>query len=206
MLLLVAALGCTSHAAPPPARAPAPSPARRGSPAAAASSALDDVVQSDLVADQAFPWSAGRPLAWRDFQGSPPSAGSEGAKISYTLYSGWKCRGEVFEFRVIVGFRPRQSWVKAMVLNDSTQRRTILGHEQTHFDLAEVHARRMRRAFGDLVRPCARTDADLSAVAQRLALEEKAEQRRYDTETNHGLLADHQAAWSRDVTRRLGGS
>ena len=67
-------------------------------------------------------------------------------------------------------------------------------------------ARRMRRAFGDLVRPCARTDADLSAVAQRLALEEKAEQRRYDTETNHGLLADHQAAWSRDVTRRLGGS
>src|SRR2546428_12428693 len=64
----------------------------------------------------------------------------------------------------------------------------------------------MRRAFWDLVRPCARTDADLSAVAQRLALEEKAEQRRYDTETNHGLLADHQAAWSRDVTRRLGGS
>jgi len=122
------------------------------------------------------------------------------------LYSGWKCRGDVFEVRVIVGFRPRDSWVKALVLNDSTQRRTILRHEQTHFDLAEVHARRMRRAFGDLVRPCAKTDAELSSLAQRLAQEEKAEQRRYDAETNHGLLTDQQAAWSRDVAGRLSGS
>jgi hypothetical protein len=158
-----------------------------------------------VAADQAIAWSARRRLAWNDFQGSPPSEGAEGAKISYTLYSGWKCRGDVFEFRVIAGFRPRLSWVKAIVLSDTTQRRTVLGHEQTHFDLAEVHARRMQRAFGDLARPCAKTDAELSALAQRLAQEENAEQRRYDAETNHGLLADQQAAWSRDVARRLGG-
>jgi len=164
------------------------------------------MLHGDLAADHAFAWSARRRLVWSDFQGSPPSEGSEGAKTSYTLYSAWKCRGEVFEFRVIAGFRPRQSWVKAIVLNDSTQRRTVLGHEQTHFDLAEVHARLLQRAFGDLARPCARTDAELSALAQRLAQEEKAEQRRYDDETNHGLLPDQQAAWSRDVGRRLGGS
>ena len=164
------------------------------------------MLRGDLAADHAFAWSAGWPLAWRDFQGSPPSEGSEGAKTSYTLYSGWKCRGDVFEFRVIAGFRPRQSWVKAIVLNDSMQRRTILRHEQTHFDLAEVHARRMRRAFADLARPCAKTDAELRALVQRLAQEEKAEQRRYDDETDHGLLADQQAAWSREVARQLAGS
>jgi len=164
------------------------------------------MLRGDLAADHAFAWSAGRPLAWRDFQGSPPSEGSEGAKTSYTLYSGWKCRGDVFEFRVIAGFRPRQSWVKAIVLNDSMQRRTILRHEQTHFDLAEVHARTMRRAFADLARPCAKTDAELRALVQRLAQEEKAEQRRYDDETDHGLLADQQSAWSREVARRLAGS
>lgn len=166
---------------------------------------LDDLLRGDLAADQAFAWSARR-LSWDDFQGSPPAEGSEGAKTSYTLYSAWKCRGEVFEFRVIAGFRPRQSWVKALVLNDSTQRGSILRHEQTHFDLAEVHARRMRLALGDLARPCAKTDAELNALAQRLVQEEKAEQRRYDAETNHGLLADQQAAWSRDVARRLSGS
>ena len=161
------------------------------------------MLRDDMAVDHAFAWTAGRPLAWSDFQGSPPSEGSEGAKTSYTMYSAWKCRGDAFEFRVIAGFRPRQSWVKAIVLSDSAQRRTILIHEQTHFDLAEVHARQMRRAFEALARPCAKTDAELGALVQRLAQEEKAEQRRYDAETDHGLRADQQAAWSRDVKLRL---
>ena len=125
---------------------------------------------------------------------------------SYTLYSVWKCRGDAFEFRVIAGFRPRLSWVKAVVLNDSVQRRTVLGHEQTHFDLAEVHARRMRRTFGSLARPCVQSDAELSTLARRLTQEEKAEQRRYDAETNHGLRGDEQAAWSVQTRRRLAAS
>lgn len=199
-LLLATALGCAGAHLDP--SAPAPAPAR----AAGGSSTLDDMLRRDLAEDNAFPWSVRRPLTWSDFQGSPPSEGSEGAKTSYTLYSAWKCRGESFEFRVIAGFRPRQSWVKAVVLDDATQRRSILGHEQTHFDLAEVHARRMRRAFGALVRPCAKSDAELSAVAQRVAQEEKAEQRRYDAETNHGLVAARQAAWSLQTRRRLAAS
>ena len=164
------------------------------------------MLRGDLAADQAFAWSARRRLAWDDFQGSPPAQGSEAAKTSYTLYSGWNCRGDVFEVRVIAGFRPRDSWVKAIVVTDSAQRRSVLRHEQTHFDLAEVHARRMWRVFRDLSRPCAKADEELNALARRLAQEEKAEQRRYDAETNHGLLTDQQAAWSRDVAGRLSGS
>lgn len=122
---------------------------------------------------------------------------------SYTLYSAWKCLGAMFEYRVIAGFRPRQSWVKAVVLNDTTQRRTVLGHEQAHFDLAEVHARIMRRAFRGLDRPCSMSDGDLAGLVQRLIQAEKAEQRRYDAETNHGLRASQQEAWSAAVARRL---
>ena len=188
VLTLVAALGCAGRAVAPPAPGP---------------STLDDLLHGDLAADHAFAWSARRRLAWSDFQGSPPSEGSEGAKTSYTLYSGWKCRGDVFESRVIAGFRPRQSWVKAIVLNDSAQRRSILRHEQTHFDLVEVHARRMRSAFRDLAHPCTLSDTELSAMAERFSQEEKAEQRRYDDETNHGLLADKQAGWNAAVARRL---
>ena len=206
-LLLGTLLGCAHAAAPPPTRAPAPRrPPPATTPAAGGPSTLDDMLRGDLANDHAFAWSGGRRLTWDDFQGDPPTEGSEGAKTFYTLYSAWKCRGDVFEFRVIAGFRPRQSWVKAVVLNDTTQRRTVLGHEQTHFDLAEVHARIMRRAFGDLVRPCSQTDAQLSALAQRLAQEEKAEQRRYDAETNHGLVAARQAAWTLQTRRRLAAS
>jgi hypothetical protein len=207
-LLLAAALGCASAPPAPPAPATAPRRPPAASPPSpgGAPSALDNLLRDDLAEDRAFPWSATRPLTWRDFQGTPPTEGAEGAMTSYTLYSAWKCRGDAFEFRVIAGFRPRLSWVKAVVLNDSVQRRTVLGHEQTHFDLAEVHARRMRQTFGSLARPCTKSDAELSALARRLTQEEKAEQRRYDAETSHGLRADEQAAWSVQTRRRLAAS
>jgi hypothetical protein len=192
VVLTMAVLGCAS--APP-----APSPS---APIESSSAALDDLIHNDMTEDRAVAWSTRR-LTWDDFQGDPPAAGSEGAITAYTLYSAWKCRGDVFEFRIVAGFRPRQSWVRAVVLRDTVQRRTVLVHEQTHFDLAEVHARLMRRAFRDLERPCRQSDGELSALAQRLSQAEKAEQRRYDSETKHGLRASQQAGWSADVARRL---
>ena len=199
-LLTLTLLGC-AHA-PPPARRPRPSAPAASTPTPSTSTALDDLMRSDMAADRAFAWSTRR-LTWDDFQGDPPADGSEGAVTAYTIYSGWKCRGDAFEFRVVAGFRPRQSWVKAIVLRDSVQRRTVLVHEQTHFDLAEVHARLMRRAFRELDRPCRQSDGELSALAQRLGQTEKAEQRRYDAETKHGLLGDEQARWTLQTRRRL---
>ena len=203
-LLLATALGC---AATPPQRRPLTPPVPTSAPTpGGGSSALDDMLHRDLAGDHAFPWSVARPLTWSDFQGTPPAEGREGAQTSYALYSAWKCRGNAFEFRVIAGFRPRQSWVKLVVLNDSAQRRTVLGHEQTHFDLGELHAREMRQIFGELAGPCRKTDAALTALAQRLGQDEETEQRRYDAQTNHGLLAAQQAAWSLQTRRRLAAS
>ncbi len=184
---------------------PPPPPRGRVAPAAS-SAALEDLLGSDLTADRAFAWSATRRLTWSDFQGAPPAEGSEGARTAYTLYYAWRCRGGVFEFSAIAAFRPRQSWVKPAVVNDGAQSRSVLAHEQTHFDLVEVHARGMRRRFATLAEACRKTDRELTAFAQRLVQEEKADQRRYDEATNHGLIAEQQAAWSRGIAQRLAAS
>jgi len=159
-----------------------------------------------VAGDAAFAWSAGRRLVWGDFQGSPPAEGPEGAKTTYALYTAWKCRGDAFEFRVVAGFQTARSWVKPAVLRDTVQSRTILAHEQVHFDLAEVHARLMRRYFAGLAGACRQSDTQLSAIVQRLEEETSAEQRRYDAETNHGLLAERQAEWGVQTRRRLAAS
>ena len=200
-MLLATALACAPTSSP---RRPDPGPVAAGP--EGGSRSLDDMVRSDLDDDHAFPWSAARPLAWRDFQGTPPLTGQEGAKTAYYLSSIWKCRGQVFDFRVVAAFRPRQSWVKPMVLTDSAQRRTILGHEQTHFDLAELQARRMRRALGNLQAACRKPEAELGALVDRLLEQDKVEQRRYDAETNHGLLAAEQTAWTLETRRQLAAS
>ena len=203
-LLLVVALGCVPTSSPPRLR-PRARPESHLVPVGG-SSPLDDMLRNDLSQDHAFPWSTARRLTWDDFQGNPPTQGREGAKTAYSLYSAWRCRGTAFEFRVTAAFRPHQSWVKQAVLDDPEQRRTVLDHEQTHFDLGEVYARKMRDAFAHLVGACRRSDAQLGAVVERVAAEEKEEQRRYDAETNHGLLAAPQAAWILRTRRLLAAS
>ena len=196
-LITLALSGGCGHGAS--SRPTAPVAPKRASPA------LDDLLREDLIADSAFAWSAARRLVWRDFRGQPPRSGDEVAKTAYALFYAWKCRGEAFDFRVVAAFRPRQSWVKAALMNDTAQSRSTLGHEQTHFDLTELHARKMRQYFNALPDACRKTDRELTALARQLLEDEKAEQQRYDAETGHGLRAAQQATWSRDVARRLRG-
>ena len=202
-LITLALSNCGYGAASRPSAAVAPKTGSPPSPLKAGSAALDDLLREDLAADSAFPWSAARRLRWSDFRGRPPGGGEEGAKTAYALFYAWKCRGQAFEFRVIAAFRPRESWVKAVIVNDHAQSSSALGHEQTHFDLTEQHAQRMRQYFNALPDACRKTDRELTALARRLLQEEKEEQRRYDAETGHGLRAAQQATWSREVARRL---
>jgi hypothetical protein len=158
---------------------------------------------SDMAPHHGMPWSATRPLQWSDFQGAPRHGGDEAAKTAYGIYYAWKCRGRAFEFRAVAAFHTQESWVQPAVAGDIAEGPRTLAHEQTHFDIAEVYARRMRRHFRELAEPCAQSDANLAAGALRLLDEEKAMQHRYDAETAHGLRRTQQVAWETEIRRQL---
>jgi hypothetical protein len=164
---------------------------------------LPATLRSQLAAHDAVPWSATRRLSWTDFQGIAPTRGDESALTAYSLFHGAACTGRNFEFSVIAAFLPRQSWVRPAVLANPTTSSRTLRHEQTHFDLSEVHARRMRRFFSELTQPCLKTTEELDALAQRFVREEGAAQRNYDTETSHGRVTKKQAEWDTEVGRQL---
>jgi hypothetical protein len=164
---------------------------------------LAATLATELTPLNAVAWSADRPLAWRDFQGQPPASGSEGALTAYSLFQALRCTGRSFEFRVVAAMLPHQSWVKPEVLASSALNARTLRHEQTHFDLSEVHARRMRKYFAGLYDPCGETEDRLRASADRFVQDEAAAQTRYDGETRHGLALDAQARWDRDTSERL---
>lgn len=157
--------------------------------------------------DSAMPWSERRPLEWPDFIGPPPQPDArEAARTTTVLYYAWRCHGgatESFEFAAIAGFVPRSSWVRRGIPADTLNSSRVLRHEQTHFDLAEVYARRLRRRFGGISRPCAQTDADLKSVAAEVVREEASAQRLYDAETDHSLITQRQADWERQVASQL---
>lgn len=185
--VLAALAGCARpNVTPTPARPP-----------------LGDAVRAQMAPHSAVAWSRGRPLTWGDFLASPRIEGQEGARTAYGLFYAVRCVGREFDYRVVAAFLPKQSWVKPGVVGDPAESLRVLGHEQTHFDLTEVYARRMREAFSGLPSACAKPEGELDRLAEQFVRDEGVAQRKYDAETDHGLTLAEQTRWDEDVSTRL---
>jgi hypothetical protein len=186
VLPLILAGACASAGRPVPAAASAPT---------------EQPVQ---IAAESIIWSAGRRLSWDDFAGRPDLGSEAAAMTVYLLSYDGTCRDNVFDRRVFSAFLPDQSWVKVSVLLARPDiNRHALAHEQTHFDLSEVSARRMRRALAALADPCRLSDEVLQAVVDPFVREDFARQRRYDAETLNGSNTAWQRDWEMRVDREL---
>jgi len=165
---------------------------------------LAQTIDAQIAREDAIVWSARRPLTWADFKGHPPDdTGVVAARTYYTIVHGMQCAGRKFEYRVVAGFKTKDSWVRHAILRAPADSARALRHEQTHFDLSEVHARRLRRYFAELMAPCDVSQGDLSSAANRMERDEKAAQSRYDEETDNGRNAAQQARWDKEVDAQL---
>ena len=175
-------------------------------PAGRQQTSLTETLDRQIADRHGVKWSASRPLTWDDFKGPIVNAEvAEAAHLEYGLFYGVRCTGRALRFEVVAAMLPGDSWVKRSVIESPADNARTLKHEQTHFDLAEVHARKMRRYFAGLYEPCLRSNEDLAALADGLIKAEAAEQHRYDEETRNGRRADRQQAWDADVAARLAG-
>jgi uncharacterized protein DUF922 len=148
-------------------------------------------------------WSQRRRLSWSDFRAVPSIGDYPSAVTSYVLMYTSTCESNVFTSRVDAAFVPRQSWVKTSVLLLGPQSRRALQHEQTHFDLAEIDARRIRRALASLATPCEMSSDERNAVVARFIQEDGEIQERYDRESGHGIDAERQREWESTVSSQL---
>ena len=148
-------------------------------------------------------WSLNRPLTWEDFRATPPTGGEEQAKTVYLLSYESRCRGLDFTVDVTAIMLPLQSWVKPFVQATVAGSTRVLRHEQTHFNLTEVHARRMRRYFKELYNPCGVPDERLREAVDRFVKEESDAQGQYDQQTQYGRNDLAQGRWDKEVADML---
>lgn len=143
-------------------------------------------------------WCQGHQLEWNDFKGRVPAMSSSAAQTAYELGFDINMVGREFEFIVTCNFIPYKSWVKKKDANDH-----ILRHEQMHFDIAEIYARKMRKELNETHI----TVNNLQSKADRIyeknwnALTKM--QRDYDRETNHSINKKEQAEWDAKITKLL---
>lgn len=152
-----------------------------------------------LHAQTNIPWSADRPLTWADFKGTPPRGTDRDAYTYYGISASFERDGQGrITAEVSCVFMPVESWVRPPA-KASAQ---LLAHEQLHFDLAELHARRFARELPAQLGG-AGPEAAFQRAHDRMMDRLREEQERYDRDTDHGRDAAAQARWAADVRRRL---
>ncbi|WP_400190282.1 DUF922 domain-containing protein [Hymenobacter sp. B81] len=144
-------------------------------------------------------WSAKRPLTWADFKARPASGDPLHAMTTANIGAKIGCQDYVFSSTVQATFTPAESWVKT----PQTASAALLRHEQVHFDLTEVYARRMRQRLKATKFDCEKLQPAFNNLMKQTISEWQREQQRYDVESNHGLNLVQQQAWDQKVQQRL---
>ena len=79
----------------------------------------------------------------------------------------------------------------------------ILSHEQGHFDLAEVYARKLFRKLSEYRFDANNYRKDLKKIYDDVIKEKEAIQNEYDEETRHSILKAKQAEWLKKIAAML---
>lgn len=142
-------------------------------------------------------WSETNKLTWDSFKGKVPES-KYGAITCSTIYSKFE-KGKILTLNIRACFIKKESWHKIKYSNDY-----LLNHEQKHFDITEIYARKLRKILTDTSfknETVARKE--ISKIIRNNNKELNAFQDLYDKETNHSINIEKQTEWDKNIEREL---
>ena len=142
-------------------------------------------------------WSAERSLTWDDFKARPdknsPNAALTGTNIKFDFSYGSN-RG--FKYHVYCQFDKNSSWGR--VKTDY-----ILSHEQGHFDIAEIYARKLSKALKEYTPDIDKANKEVNKIYEKIMNDLHEEQLHYDKETNFSINKAEQSRWLKKISDDL---
>jgi Bacterial protein of unknown function (DUF922) len=142
-------------------------------------------------------WEASRRLAWDDFKSVPDNNSSNAALTSSTLSFKYNYDAEKgFSYSIACLFEKNSSWGK--VKTDY-----ILSHEQGHFDIAEICARKLNKTVSAYSFNPATARKEVPDMYQQIMKDLAAMQNQYDSETDFSRDKEEQAAWKIKIKNEL---
>lgn len=145
-------------------------------------------------------WNERRKLNWSDFKAEPPVQSAHAALTNSGINLDLRLENKEFNVKVHARFNPDKSWKRRDIENSEY----LLAHEQLHFDLTELYARKLRKAF--LTRRW-KENENVNAIFNELYQSNQTllwkVQDIYDAETEHSINREAQVSWSRAVADSL---
>ncbi len=144
-------------------------------------------------------WRPSRTLSWNDFKGRAEKFSEDDAltKSSIVVSFEFARPGHInYEIRAV--FHYYGSWAK-----DYAKTERLLLHEQTHFNITELFARKIRKELSETDYVPGKFKSTLDEIYSKYETEWKAYQRVYDKQTNQGVNTKAQKEWDNKVLDEL---
>jgi predicted secreted Zn-dependent protease len=146
--------------------------------------------------DNLIDWSADRKLTWADFKGTPNPSSPNAALTNSSINVEFGFNGKQMTHSIKCRFNKSLSWGR--IKNDY-----ILNHEQGHFDIAEIHARMLHKAFLDYSFNAKTVNDDVTKIYNKVVDAHVKFQKSYDAETNHSIDTALQVVWDKKIDSLL---
>lgn len=146
-------------------------------------------------------WQEDRPLSWEDFKAEPDESTTYSANTNSGIGYSWDystASGRpVLKHEVTSNFYPQLSWVKEI-----EDKEYLLAHEQLHFDISELHARKLRKALAEY-EIGRNIRLDLKRLYNKFETERSLMQKRFDKETAHSEDREAEMQWREFVAKEM---
>ena len=141
-------------------------------------------------------WDTAGKLTWADFAGKADEKSPYNAVtisgIFYKIYPG----SDGYRDSIIAVFYKSESWVKGRT-------ESALIHEQGHFDITEIFARKLRKRLQEFVPARGDLNHQLNRLYDAVESERDAMENLYDKETGHSADAVRQTRWNVRIRNEL---
>lgn len=146
--------------------------------------------------EELLEWDAARRLTWADYKGKPDPDSDAAASTASTLAISYNISTSGFSFKIESYFSKTRSW--GLHKTDY-----ILSHEQGHFDIAEIFARKLNKKMSEYRFNKKTYQKDLDKIYQDILTEKDKMQNDYDKETNHSINKEKQTEWLKKIRQLL---
>jgi len=146
--------------------------------------------------DEFIPCINQRRLTWEDFLGEPRKNTDAVASTSTSLGISYQVKNGELSYRITCNFSKVKSW-------GSLKTDYILAHEQGHFDITEIFARKLFQAMQQYEFNRRTFKKDINEIYQEIVKQKEELQAQYDSETDHSRKRRLQYDWFEKIDQML---
>lgn len=141
-------------------------------------------------------WQDSKRLTWNDFKATPVKMGSTAAMTTTHLGFSYSMVNGKITYNITCWFEKERSW--GLIKND-----WILKHEQGHFDIAEIFARKLNKEISQYQFNKTTFQKDLDNIYKSVMDGKDKFQQKYDDETDYSRNKTKQEDWLKKIETEL---